>query len=619
MLIGRGLHAGLVVVALCTFACGGHKPEVHTADAASKRTTRQGDVVGFVGEYGSDVWLGIPFAKPPVGDLRWRAPQAPEPWAGVRDAVAAGSPCPQYAGIFAGVNRGKPGEPVGSEDCLYLNVYAPRFPGNQVPSGTARLPVMVWIHGGGNTIGEAAFYNGGNLAVTHKVVVVAINYRLGPFGWFRNAALRGDGTNELDQSGNFGTLDLIRALEWVQENAAAFGGDPNNVTIFGESAGGTNVYSLLLSPKARGLFQRAVVESGGFFFRPTGEAENFADASEPGDPSSSNEAVLRLLMKDGATDRTAAKAKLTSMSTADAARYLRGKSTVDILGAYTPQPGAGMISMPLVFRDGVVLPSGDPVEQFARADTYNAVPVILGTNRDENKLFMMNDPKWVNRYLWVFYRVRDENHYNRSAEYLAKWWKATGVDESATAMRAAQGPTVFAYRFDWDEEPSILGSDFSMLLGAAHAFEIPFVFGHFDLGARASAMFTKDNEPGRKALSAQMMSYWAEFAYKGSPGRGRGSDLPEWSAWNNEDVATPKFMVLDSPAGGGARMSNESLTRAKVLAAVDGDPRLPTQRDKCLIYHDLAERSRGFTKADYVTAGSKGCKEFPFDTYPWAG
>ena len=146
------------------------------------------------------------------------------------------------------VEHVKAGEPMGSEDCLYLNVYAPQFAQTAVPAGEARLPVMVWIHGGGNTIGEAGFYDGGNLAVTHRVIVVTTNYRLGPFGWFRHAALNGEGTSDLDHSGNFGTLDLIRALQWVQENISAFGGDPGNVTIFGESAGGTNVFTLLLSP-----------------------------------------------------------------------------------------------------------------------------------------------------------------------------------------------------------------------------------------------------------------------------------------------------------------------------------------------------------------------------------
>src|SRR5262249_43553504 len=153
-------------------------------------------------------------------------------------------PCTQYASTFGGV-AGREGEIVGSEDCLYLNVYAPRVSEGRASNGAEPLPVMLWIHGGGNSIGEAGFYDGGHLAAAENVVVVTTNYRLGPFGWFRNAALR-DGASPVEQSGNFATLDLIAALRWVHDNIAAFGGNPDNVTIFGESAGGQNVYSLLV-------------------------------------------------------------------------------------------------------------------------------------------------------------------------------------------------------------------------------------------------------------------------------------------------------------------------------------------------------------------------------------
>src|SRR5262249_32407659 len=158
---------------------------------------------------------------------RWRAPQPAEPWTETLEALDFGSPCVQYGSGFGGVPGARPNEPAGNEDCLYLNVYAPRFGESEVPAGSARLPVVLSVHGGGNTVGEAGFYNGGNLAASERVIVVTVNYRLGPFGWFRNAALRGEGTSEADRSGNFGTLDLVRALEWVQENVAAFGGDPN--------------------------------------------------------------------------------------------------------------------------------------------------------------------------------------------------------------------------------------------------------------------------------------------------------------------------------------------------------------------------------------------------------
>jgi para-nitrobenzyl esterase len=596
----------------------GAREPVRVVDPASQRETRAGTVVGFVGEYESHVWLGIPFAQPPVGDLRWRAPRPPEPWTGTREALKVGSACVQYGSVFAGAAESRPGEMTGNEDCLYLNVYAPRMAPRDVPSGAATLPVMLWIHGGGNTIGEGGTYNGGNLATTHKVVVVTANYRLGPFGWFRHAALRDDATDLVEASGNFGTLDHIRALEWVRDNIAAFGGNPQNVTIFGESAGGRNVFALLLSARARGLFHRAIVQSGGINLASPTAAEHFVDDAEPGETNSSAEMLVQSLIADRrAADRAAAKTELARMDEPAIARYLHSRSAAQILTAYPTNP-TGLIEMPDVFADGTVLPSDAPLTVFARGG-YNQVPVMIGTNRDENKLFMVNDPRRVRRILWLLPRLRDERTYNLSAEYGAKMWKATGADEPAAAMRATQGPSVYVYRWDWDEEPTILGADLSVMVGAAHAFEIPFVFGHFDLGRQINVIFTDANAPGRKALSAQMMSYWAQFAYDGSPASGRMGDLPRWTAWDDRTPSSPKFMVLDTPAGGGVRMSNERLTAATVLAAVDEDPRLATQRDRCMIYRELAQWSRGFSKTEYAAAGRNGCAEFPFDQYPWAG
>jgi len=616
--IRRALHALMITVAVHLLGCT-HKEQPHpTPDPSTRRTTQSGDVIGTEARYNSHAWLGIPYAAPPVGTLRWRAPQPPAAWTGTRQALTFGSPCTQYTSPFAGVAGKRANEPAGSEDCLFLNIWTPRFASGRPPSGAARLPVMVWIHGGGNTIGEGGFYNGGNLAATYSLVVVTLNYRLGPFGWLRHAALRGDATDDAERSGNFGTLDLIRALEWVRDNIAAFGGDPGNVTIFGESAGGTNVNSLLLSPRAHGLFQRAIVESGGLFMSDVTSAENFTDDAPPGDPNSSNEMLLRLMISDGsATDRAAAKTRLAAMPTAEVQRYLRGKTNVEILTAYTPMPGAGMVHMPLVFREGVVVPDAEPMQLLTHAGGYNDVPVILGTNRDENKLFMFADPATVRRILWIIPRLRDARQYSLTAEYMAKMWKANGADEPATAMRATQGPSVYVYRFDWDEEPTILGADLSVMLGAAHGFEIPFVFGHFDLGREGNQIFTTNNQPGRELLSAEMMSYWAQFAYTGAPGRGRNSAALEWTPWSNDGPSSPKFMVLDTPAAGGPHMSSDAVTQASVIAAVDDDVRLPTQRDKCKIFHALAAWSRGFTKKDYPTAGRKGCAEYPFDKYPW--
>ena len=604
----------VIVVFILVRGCG--RREQPKPDSASRRLTRSGAVIGFQEQHGGHAWLGIPYAKPPVGPLRWRAPQPPEPWTGTREALAFGSACSQLGNGITARKR-----PMGQEDCLYLNVYAPRFAEAEVPNAEARLPVMLWIHGGGNIGGSADSYPGGNLATTHKLIVVTVNYRLGALGWFRHAALRAEAANDLDRSGNFGTLDLVRALDWVHENIGAFGGDPDNVTIFGESAGGLNVYTLLVSPLARGLFHRAISESGGISKYSLAEAENFTDDAEPGKVSSSNEVLLRLLTKDGlAPDRAAAKTRLASMSSPDVARYLRKKTSFEILSLYTlvEEDSVYESVMPFVFRDGVVLPQEKAMQRFAKADGYNRVPVIFGTNRDEYKLFMLFNPAHMRFTLWVIPRVRNERLFQLSAEYQSNSFKAVAVDEPATVMRTTQGPSVFAYRFDWDEEPRLLGVDIAALLGAAHGAEIPFVFGQSDYGFLMKRLvFSKKSEPGRLALSKQMMSYWAEFAYHGAPGRGRDGKLPEWTAWDNSSPKSPKFMILDTADGGGLRMSPDSVSEASLFAAVGPDSRLSTQRDKCMVYRELVGWFPDLNQKDYPAAFKDSCTEFPFDKYPW--
>ena len=609
----RAFLALLALVAM-TAARGGTAPP--SVDTTSGRALRSGDVAGFTGPYGSHVWSGIPYAAPPVGRLRWQAPQPPPRWEGVREALATGNACPQFASPFAGEGRGAKGI-VGDEDCLYLDVYAPRAEAGEVAGGGRGLPVMLWIHGGGNSIGRAGFYDGGNLAATHDVVVVAIQYRLGPFGWLRHAALRGEGASAAERSGNFGTLDTIRALEWVQENIAAFGGDPDNVTLFGESAGARNVLSLLLSPLAQGLFDRAVMQSGGMGGSTVEEAEGFADAAEPGHPYSSSEILAKLLVQDGAVpDHAAARTRIASMSAAELESLLRGKSHQEILSAYVEDPSSppGMLSFPQVFRDGWVLPRERPIARLARG-AYNQVPVILGTNRDENKLFMAFDPTLARWRFGLFPIPLDENRYRAQSHHQANAWKARSVDEPAALMRAAQGPSVYAYRWDWDEERSLpLLYDGAKMLGASHGFEIPFVFGHWDLGPDTRLIFGGGSREGRETLSGQMMSYWAEFAHSGSPGRGRAGDLLEWPAWDDASAEAPKYVVFDTPADGGLRLASETFTVDRVVADLMVDPRLASARDRCAVAQNLTEW-RYLSPEKY--AAIEICGSYAFDAYPW--
>jgi para-nitrobenzyl esterase len=593
----------LVLALLLLAACRGAPPPP-TPDPTSRRSTPSGEVVGFVGTYGSWVWPGLPYAAPPVGERRWRAPDLPAAWAGVREAVRPGHPCVQYASPLGGVEGAPVDTPVGDEDCLTLNVYAPRS-----ATPTSFLPVMVWIHGGGNTIGTGTRYDGGNLAATQNVVVVTLNYRLGPFGWFRQAALRADASSDAERSGNFAILDLVRALEWVGSHIASFGGDPARVTIFGESAGATNTLALLLSPQAIGLFHRAIIQSGGLRLWDTVTAEAFDDTPTPDTRNSANEAVARMLVADGtARDRADAKTRLPAIPPIELAARLRAKPAREVLAAYAPLAGMGMIRMPVVFRDDTVLPTGPYLDHFRRTEGWSRVPVMLGTNRDEHKLFMVTSPDWIRWWLGFLPRFVDEASYDPVADALARMWKATGADEVATAMVASGARDVFVYRFDWDEEPTILGTPLARMVGAAHGLEIPFVFGHFAMGREASRLFTAENEPGRRELSAAMMSYWAAFARTGRPERGDGA-RPEWPAWS----ATPEYLVLDTPAGGGITRSSAVQTRAGVLAAIESDPRLAGPRERCLAYHDLVLWSPSLTREAYDAR----CRDFPFDGYPW--
>jgi len=588
-------------------------------DPSSLRRLAQGELVGFRSGEGAHAWRGIPFAEPPVGELRWRAPRPPEPWQGVREALGFSPPCVQFAGRIGAV-PGRPeapaGDPSGSEDCLHLNVFAPRFEPGAVPRGEARLPVMLWIHGGGNTIGTSATYDGSVLASEQRLIVVTSNYRLGVFGWLSHPALGGPGASADDRSGNYGTLDLVRALEWIRDNISVFGGDPGRVTVFGESAGGRNVFSLLASPRAKGLFQRAISQSGGTGTLTLDRARRFRDDPEtPGEEHSSGEMLLSLLERDGrAADRAAAVATLGAMPSAEVAAYLRGHSAYEILGLFEGSRMGGMYDVPQLFRDGRVLPDEPIPERFRRPGAYNAVPVILGSNRDENKLFMLESSDAVARVSRIPVLLKDERRYDLMAHYRSLAWKARGVDEPAGALRASQGPTVFAYRFDWDEEPKFLWLDFSKLLGAAHGLEIPFVFGSLSFAGADRIIFDDARRPAAEELSQRMMSYWSEFAHSGDPGRGRAGDLPHWRAWDASAPDSPRFMILDTESDGGLRMSSDAVTQEDVVARAEADPRFRDQRERCELYRLLVRWGRSISPEQYA-AGN--CRDYPLDAYPW--
>jgi para-nitrobenzyl esterase len=606
----------LILSVIGALACRGRDvPPRPVADAATTRTVAQGAVVGFATEYGAHAWRGLPFAEPPTGELRWRAPRPPKPWTGTREALDFGPACPQFAGPMGTRDGAAEGEVTGDEDCLRLHVFAPRFPPDEVPGDGERLPVLFWIHGGGNTIGEAATYEASHIANTHRTVVVTTNYRLGVFGWFRHAALDAAGDSADDRSGNYGTLDLVRALGWVRENIAAFGGDPTRVTIFGESAGGSNVFSLLISPRARGLFHRAIVQSGGLRTTTLAEAQRPADAEPPGHEHSSAEVAARLWVADGrAPDRAAALTALAATPPAELGAFLRSRTAEQVLSVFDASRLGGMYFTPLLLRDGVVLPDAPPLDALAASAAAHPVPVIVGTNRDENKLFLMLGSPWMTRVRGIPLWLNDERRYGLEAEYQSLMWKATGADEPARALRPVLGERVYGYRFDWDEENDFLWLDLPHWLGAAHGVEIPFVFGHLELGRATRLLFDPDRKPAAERLSQQMMSYWAAFAATGRPGRGMAGDLPQWRAWAPAAAPGERFLVFDSEADGGLRMEGDAVDRQVVVDRLVADPRFESAEERCAVLASFVRWGRSLSEEGYRTLAGGLCREHRLET-----
>lgn len=451
-------------------------------------------------------FLGIPYAAPPVGQLRWKAPEPHPTWVTTRDAMKFGPSCPQEAGMT------RPNE--DAEDCLTLNVWTPLRP----PAKPA--PVMVWIHGGGFISGGSATttYNGSAFAVEAGSVVVTINYRLGALGFLAHPAL-GEG------SGNFGLLDQRLALQWVKKNIAAFGGDPDNVTIFGQSAGSMSVCAHVVSPLSKGLFHRAIMQSGpcswGFPTKQAAEAQG-----------------QKLAEKLGCD-----KAK-------DPVSCMRGK------GVKEARTALALKSM-MIFGDGVNWgPTIDGVnftsqpEDAIKTGSFNKVPIVLGSNKDEGSIFLILSGL-LNKLTEAEYKKTAEAFFGaRAGEAVARYPASSYKNPGFALMDvigdagfvcplrrnsryfADNGVKVWHYHFTHD--PSI--SPFAV--GKAyHGCEIPFIFR-----PRADL---ENLRPEERKLSAKMSGYWGRFALLGTP------DSPGATSWPAATSAAPNYMefTLSSKVG----------------------------------------------------------------------
>ena len=489
----------LCVVAGCVLVQG----SVVAAEVAAPRVkTAQGEAVGkWIEGRTQKVFLGLPYAAPPVGDLRWKAPQPPAAWKGVRDASSFGARCEQWHiwDDYLFLDSGP------SEDCLYLNVYAPA-----AAKPASKLPVMVWIHGGGFVAGAGSEprYTNPRL-VSRNVVVITLNYRLGVFGFLASEDLRKEGNGH---AGNYGLMDMAAALRWVQANVAAFGGDPGSVTIFGESAGSFSVSALLAAPEARGLFQKAIGESGAFF----------------GNVLSTSPVAERAKRDQAWTDALGAK------SLAE----LRAMPADKLIEAARKQPVGFSPDV-----DGEFLT--EPVSASYAAGRQAKVPVIIGWNRDERTGTLSKDmtaEKWksfaaqhypdkAQAFLAAFPASSDAEAVRSADAYTTAQFIALGAWQWVEAQEATGAAPVYRYRFD-------LGSPASEVHPVAgyafHSDELEYVFGTLD--TRRGATW----RPEDRRLSEQLIGYWTNFARSGDP---NGGGLPHWPRYDGDKA----LIHLDNP------------------------------------------------------------------------
>lgn len=458
-----------------------------------------GQLVGVI-EEGAVVYKGIPYAAPPVGEWRWRPPQPAAPWTGVRRAAEFGPNCMQ--GRFGPPQAGGAQALPVSEDCLYLNVWRPA----DARAG-ARLPVMVWIHGGGFVGGSGSSpANLGAGFARQGVILVSFNYRLGRFGFFAFPALSRERPEEL--KGNYAYMDQIAALKWVQRNIAAFGGDPKNVTIFGFSAGGVSVHSLLASPLARGLFQKAIVESGGSRDSVLTARPMNRDGVDPNYPVSAETIGIEFARSMGieGTDE-AALARLRALS---AEQILQGPSSGGPRYELTP------------ILDGKLIT--ETAESAYKARRMPRVPIIVGSNsadtagsrvRASNKeQLWARFGKWSEQAKAAYDLDGKAELATLIAQMNDDFGQAEPARFAANAFAAIGAP---AYRYRFSYVQTALRE--KMRMGAPHGGEIAFVFG--TLAPRPGVEISDQD----RAVSRMIQSYWVNFARKGDP---NGPGLPQW-------------------------------------------------------------------------------------------
>ena len=518
--------------------------------------TSSGSVVGSITNKVIS-WDDIPYAEPPVGELRWKAPRD---FKNDRNVIRPKNDnfCVQEPSTLGGAEGND--EIVGTEDCLYLDIKAPTKKSEKL------LPVMFWIHGGGNISGLKDIYDFSTMVKKHDVIIVSINYRLGPFGWFTHPSIQNK-QNGLDKTSNFGTLDIIKALEWVNKNIILFGGDPSNITIFGESAGGHNVLSLLVAPQARGLFHKAISQSG---YTTSVDLVSAYKQDSKTTYTHTSEFTVNELLKINYEGK-------------DIYSFLKDLSAYDFFRSYL---GKYNSEIPLLTNDGIVIPTIGLKKALGTKDMLNNVPLIAGSNRDEVKLWIGLAEYFVEVDFSIIgsifgiprVKLKDEDSFEAFNYFRSAAWQLRGVIEPLSSLHAAGNYQTFSYRYDWDDHRKFFIADFQKLFGAAHATEIPLLTGNNKLVGDYGFLLYPIG-PSKKFTSKNMMRFWTNFAKFGEPGE--SSNKIKWEKYSPD---RKNFIILDRKRN--MKVIEISSSYKELIEELNEDTRV-NNIEKCVILYQM--------------------------------
>ena len=518
------------------------------------------------------IYEDLPYAKPPTGSLRWKAPRKIE----FSDSLILpkdGNFCIQRTSLLGGSAQFSDDPISGSEDCLYLDIYVPK------KKSAEPIPVMFWIHGGGNTSGLKDLYDFSKLVKKHNVIVITINYRLGPLGWFTHPAVQGlqDG---IDKTSNFGTLDIISALEWTNENINAFGGDPNNITIFGESAGAHNVLSLLVSKKAKGLFHKAISMSG--YTESISLEDAYKQKTQSPTSNYSSSEVINKIINDNFDNKK-------DYSIADVRNLLFGLSGKEFYKYYENRES--FEELPLLTNDEIVIPKIGLKRALSKKEYVNIVPTIAGSTRDEVKIWLAFSEYFVTidnsptSRLFDLPRVvlKDEDAYDAFNYYRSNAWRIRGVIQPLDSLARVGNSQLYSYRFDWDDHRKFILADFKKLFGAGHALEIPLLTGNAKLvGGPPVSNFLYPKGMSYFYTSRNMMKFWSNFAKYGEPGY--STNNINWDTYNFSDNNSSSYIILDKRKN--LKMASDNITFKKLSKDIYTDDRL-SDSEKCVVLYQM--------------------------------